>query len=180
MLNLLLALVLGALALALLAYIGSLFAGALGVPLIGSLERWWFQQHVARAERSDTLLQQGRVDEALPLLLRSFDLRALRSPTLASAVANHHTGLLSRLIALTSEAQGGAVRLLSLAKADRLLADRAALQKRYAALSRDGSAQRRREVRAQLDANRRELQSALAKLIEEVRAAREHEKPRYH
>lgn len=179
MLNLLLALVLGAVALALLAYLAALVAGALGAPLTGYLERRRFAQRVAHAERGDALLQQGRFDEGLAHLRRGFHLTPLRNQALARAVANHHTGLLSRLIALTSEAQGGTVRLLSLAKADRLLAERTALQKRYIALAQGGSAQRRGDVRRELAANRRELESTLAKLIEEVRAARQ-EKARYH
>jgi hypothetical protein len=179
MLNLLLALALGGAALAVLGYLIALLAGALGAPVGGYLERWRFAQHVARAQRADGLLQQGRAEEALPLLLRSFHLTTFRRQAMASAVANHHTGLLSRLIALTSESQGGTVRLLSLAKTDKLLAERAALQKRFITLAQDGSAQKRRDVRQQLEANRRELQSALAKLIEEVRAARKAE-TRYH
>jgi len=179
MLNLLLALILGAVALALLAYLVALLAGALGTPLSGYLERQRFVQHVARAERADSLLQQGRVDEGLSLLRRSFYLTTLHRQTLAGAVANHHTGVLSRLIALTSEAQGGTVRLLSLAKTDRLLAERSGLQKRYITLAQGGSQQKRRDVRQQLDANRRELESALVKLVDEVRSARQ-EKIRYH
>lgn len=179
MLNLALALVLGVVALGLLAYIIALCAGALGGPLGGYLERQRFAQRVARAERIDRLLQQGQVDAALPLVVGSFYLSTLRSPGLASAVANHHTGLLSRLIALTSEAQGGSVRLLSLAKTDRLLAERAALQKRHAAGAQGGSPQRRRTVRQQLETNRKALQAALTQLVDEVRAARE-QSPRYH
>lgn len=179
MLNLLLALLLGAVSLALLAYLVAIIAGALGAPLGGYLERQRFTQSVARAERADELLQQGRLDEGLALLRRSFHLTTVRRQALAGAVANHHTGLLSRLIALTSEAQGGTVRLLSLAKADRLLGERAALQKRYLALAQSGSPQKRRDVRRQLETNRRELEATLGKLIEEVRAARV-EQTRYH
>jgi hypothetical protein len=169
MLNLLLGIVLGGAALALLAYISALLLGAARAPLGGFLERRLFARHVARAERGDALLRQGRGDEALPLLLDSFYLATVRTRGLSGTVNNHHTGLLSRLIALTSEAQGGTVRLLSLAKADRLLAERAALQKRFFS-TRPGSPQR--AVAEQLDGNRRELRATLAQLVEEVRAAR--------
>lgn len=179
MLNALLAVVLGVLALGLLAYIGALFLGALGGPLGGYLERRRFEQRVARAKRIDDLLQRGQVDDALALVLGSFYLSSLRSSGLAGAVANHHTGLLSRLITLTSEAQGGSVRLLSLAKTDRLLAERATLQKRYAAVAQGAPAERRRAVRQQLEVNRRALQAALEQLVEEVRTARQ-DSPRYH
>jgi hypothetical protein len=117
-------------------------------------------------------LQQNKVDEALSFLLDSFYLAIVRDRALSGAVANHHTGLLSRLIALTSDAEGGSVRLLSLAKADRLLAERAALQKRYFAVAQGGSAERRRDVRRKLEENGRDLKTALAQLVEEVRAAR--------
>jgi hypothetical protein len=172
MMNLLLALVLGGVAVALLAYIVALVFGAMSSPLGAYFERQKFARRVARARACDQLLQQNKVDEALSLLLDSFYLATVRNRGLSSAVANHHTGLLSRLIALTSDAEGGTVRLLSLAKADRLLAERAALQKRFFAVAQSGSSERRRDARRKLEENRRDLQTALAQLIEEVRAAR--------
>jgi hypothetical protein len=177
MLNLLLGIVLGGVALALLAYVFWLLFAAARVPLSSFLERQRFARHVARSERSDLLLRQNRGDEALPLLLDSFYLTTVHSRGLSGAVTNHHTGLLSRLIALTSDAQGGTVRLLSLAKTDRLLAERAALRKRYFS-TRQGPS--RTAVIEQLDANRRELRATLAQLVEEVRAARRQDRQQYH
>lgn len=175
MLNLVLALLLGGAALAVLAYIGALLFGAASGPLAGFLERRRFASHVARAEACDKLLRQGRVEEALPLLLTSFYLTTVRDRSLSTAVNNHHTGLLSRLIALTSDAQGGTVRLLSLAKTDRLLSERAALQKRHFVVAQGGPYEKRLDTRRKLAANRRELQAALAQLVEEVRGTRQPE-----
>lgn len=172
MLNLLLALVLGGFALGVLAAVFALVAGALSGPLGSFLERRRFAAHVARAAAADKLLREGRIEEALPLVLASFYLFPVRDRALSSAVANHHTGLLSRLIALASDSQGHSVRLLSLAKTDRLLAERAALQKRYFSLVPDGTSQARHEVRRRIAANRRELVATLAQLVEEVRGAR--------
>jgi len=177
MLNILLAIALGGVGLALLFYICALLFAAVRAPLGGFFERQRFARHVARAERGDALLREGRGDEALPLLLDSFYLGIVRSRGLSSTVNNHHTGLLSRLIAMTSEAQGGTVRLLSLAKADRLLAERVVLQKRYFS-TRQGPSHR--TVLEQLETNRRELRATLTQLIDEVRGARAQGRQQYH
>jgi hypothetical protein len=178
MLNLLLGILLGGTAVGVLALIGALLFAAASGPLGGFLERRRFATHAARAAACDEMLRRGRIDEALPILLSSFYLATLRDRSLSSAVTNHHTALLSRLIAITSDGQGGTVRLLSLAKTDRLLAERAALQKRYFALAQGATHEKRQETRRKLAANRRELQAALAQLIEEVRSTRQPE--RYH
>jgi hypothetical protein len=111
-------------------------------------------------------------------LRAAFYLYAVSNRALASTVANHHTALLSRLIAITSDVQGGTVRLLSLAKADRLLTERSELQRRFFAAKQGAPRLRLREIQRQLDANSRELAAALQQLISEVRAARQ--PPRYH
>jgi hypothetical protein len=114
----------------------------------------------------------------LRALRRAFYLHPVGSPSLAMSVANHHTGLLSRLIALTSEVQNGTVRLLSLAKVDRLLTERSALQRRYLAARQSHHLSRVREVRGQLRANSRNLAVALEHLIAEAAAVRQ--PPQYH
>jgi hypothetical protein len=86
--------------------------------------------------------------------------------------------LLSRLIAITSDLQGGTVRLLSLAKADRLLTERSELQRRYFAAKQSPRSERLRELQGQLQTNSRDLEAALEQLIAEVRAVRQPQ--RYH
>ena len=97
---------------------------------------------------------------------------------MATSVANHHTGLLSRLISMTSDLQDGSVRLLSLAKTDRLLTERSELQRRYFAARQSPRQGRVRELRSQLHANSRDLDAALEQLMAEARAVRQ--PPRYH
>jgi hypothetical protein len=178
MLNALLATVLVFLAVGLLLYLIGLLFNAASLPLGGMFERQRFARYVARARRSDELLQQGQVDEALRQLRAAFYLYAVSNRVLATAVANHHTGLLSRLISMTSEAQGGTVRLISLAKADRLLTERSELQRRYFAARQGARRERVREIEALLYHNGRELEATVQQLVTEVQAVRR--PPRYH
>ncbi len=154
-------------------YLVGLLFNAASLPMGGLFERQRFARHAARARRADALLQRGNVEQALRQLRAAFYLRAVRSRALASAVANHHTALLSRLIAITSDVQGGSVRLLSLAKADRLLTERSELQRRYFAARQGARRERVREIEAQLHANSGELEGTLQQLVAEVRAARQ-------
>ncbi len=172
MLEALFATVVVAASVVLLLYVGALLFNAASVPLGNLLERQRFARHVARARRSDELLQQGAVEEALADIRAAFYLHAVYNRNLASAVANHHTGLLSRLIAITSDLQGGGVRLLSLAKADRLLSERSELQRRYFAARQGARRERLREILHRLGENSRELDAALQQLVNEVRGAR--------
>jgi hypothetical protein len=178
MLNALLATVLVFVSVGLLLYLVGLLFNAASLPLGGLLERQRFARYVARARRCDMLMQRGETDHALRQLRAAFYLYAVTNRTLASAVANHHTGLLSRLISITSDVQGGTVRLLSLAKTDRLLTERSELQRRYFAAKQSPRSQRSREMHHQLLQNSRELEAALAQLIAEVHAARQ--PARYH
>ena len=178
MLNALLAALLVVAAVALLLYLVNLLFNAASLPLGGWLERQRFARYVARARRSDAFLQHGHVDSALRQLRAAFYLYAVSNRSLASSVANHHTGLLSRLISITSEIQGGSVRLLSLAKTDRLLTERSELQRRYFAARQSPRTERVRELQAQLHSNSRDLAAALEQLIAEVRTAQQPR--RYH
>ena len=178
MLNALLAALLVLVSVGLLLYLIGLLFNAATLPLGGLLERQRFARYVARARRCDALMQQGRVEPALLQLRAAFYLYAVHNRALASSVANHHTALLSRLIAVTSEVQGGSVRLLSLAKTDRLLAERSELQRRYLAMRQGAPRLRLREQEARLEANARELAAALQQLVAEVHATRQ--PPRYH
>jgi hypothetical protein len=91
---------------------------------------------------------------------------------MAKAIANHPTGLLIRLIAAADQVQGERVRLISLAKADRLFHERAVLQRRHLALRQSGSRQRLRALEQELRANSRELRATLNALPAEVASAR--------
>jgi len=176
MLNALLATILVFASVGVLLYLVGLLFNAASLPLGGVLERQRFARYVARARRCDALMQEGQMDRALGVLRAAFYLHAVSNRALAGSVANHHTALLSRLIALTSDVQGGTVRLLSLAKTDRLLTERSELQRRYFAAKQSPRSPRLRELRHQLDANSRELAAALQQLIAEVRAARQPER----
>ena len=178
MLNALLATLLVFISVALMLYLVGLLFNAASLPLGGLLERQRFARYVARARRCDDLMQRGDVDQALLQLRAAFYLTPVANRGLATAVANHHTGLLSRLIAITSDVQGGGVRLLSLAKTDRLLTERSELQRRYFAVKQGAPRQRLREIHDQLRVNGRDLDAALQQLVAEVRAARQ--PPRYH
>ena len=173
MVTALLAAVLVFAAMGVLLYLVGLLFNAASLPLGGLFERQRFARHVARLRRGDALLQQGDVEQALRQLRAAFYLHAVGSRSLASNVANHHTALLSRLIAITSDVQGGSVRLLSLAKTDRLLTERSELQRRYFAARQGARRERVREIQAQLHANGNELEATLQQLIAEVRAARQ-------
>lgn len=176
MLNAVLATLLALASLGLLLYLVSLLFNAASLPLGGWLERRRFARYLARARRCDLLMQQGRTDHALRELRAAFYLHEVSNRTLATVVANHHTGLLSRLISITDR-QEGTVRLLSLAKTDRLLTERSELQRRYFAARQSPRNQRWRELRTQLHANSRDLNTALAQLIAEARATREAARP---
>jgi hypothetical protein len=178
MVNALLATILVFVSIGLLLYLLSLLFNAASLPLGGFFERQRFARYVARARRCDVLMQHGDTDQALRQLRAAFYLYAVSNRALASAVANHHTGLLSRLISITSDVQGGTVRLLSLAKTDHLLTERSELQRRYFAAKQSPRSQRLRELQHQLAENGRELEAALMQLIAEVHAARQ--PPRYH
>src|SRR5262249_38337715 len=131
MVNALLATVLVFVSIGILLYLIGLLFNAASLPLGGLLERQRFALYAARARRCDALMQRGQTEQALRQLRAAFYLHAVTNRALATSVANHHTALLSRLIAITSDLQGGTVRLLSLAKTDRLLTERSELQRRY-------------------------------------------------
>jgi hypothetical protein len=172
MLNALLATLVVLASIGLLLYLVALLFSAASLPLGGWLERRRFARYVARARRCDVLIQQGHADFALRQLRAAFYLHAVSSRSLAMSVANHHTGLLSRLISMTSDLHDGTVRLLSLAKTDRLLTERSELQRRYFAVRQGARKDRLREIQVQLRANSRDLEAALGQLLTEARAVR--------
>jgi hypothetical protein len=184
MLNALLATALVFAAVGLLLYLLALLFNAtrvaaarpLGGLVAGGFERWRVDRCIARSRRGDALREHGDLEGALHQYQAAFFLYPVRNRSLASTVANHHTGLLSRLIAVTEDLQGGTVRLLSLAKVDRLLSERSELQRRYLNSRSLPNRTRRREIDLQLEQNRRELNGALRQLIVEIRASRQPER----
>ena len=120
--------------------------GAARAPVGAFLERQQFERHAARAQRGDRYLRDGALGEALGEFEAALYPHAPQSTGMAKAIAGHHTALLSRLMAAADTVQGERVRLISLAKADRLFHERAALQNRYLALRQSGSRQRLRAL----------------------------------
>jgi len=172
MLNVVLAALVLFLSAGLVAYLLQLLFSAASFPLGGWLERYRFGRHLSRARRCDALVQQGQTDLALRCLRNAFYLHPVSERALATAVANHHTGLLSRLISMTSDWHNGSVRLLSLAKTDRLLTERSELQRRFLAARQSARKQNARSLRSQLRSNSRELAAAVEQLVAEARAVR--------
>lgn len=161
-----------AVSLGVLVYLGNVLWGAARGPLGAFFERQQFARHTARVERADGLLRAADVQGALVELEAALYPHPPQTASMARAVANHHTGLLSRLIAAADAVQGQRVRLISLAKADRLFHERAALQQRYVALRQSGSRQRLRQIEQDLRANTRELRAALGALSAEIASTR--------
>ncbi len=161
-----------AVSIGILVYLASVLWGAARVPLGSFLERQQFERHVARIDRADRRLRDGDVAGALLELEAALYPHPPQSAAMARAIVNHHTGLLSRLIAAADSIQGQRVRLLSLAKVDRLFHERAALQQRYVALRQSGSRQRLRQLEQDLRTNTRELRAALSAFSAEIASTR--------
>ena len=158
----LVALVLLPIALLLVGGIVLLLARPLVTPALGALERARFQRCLARAARGDAHLQERQIEPALRELEVAFCLMIVRAdPRLADQIPRHHTGLLSRLLSVADDLPQQRVRLLALAKVDRLLARRSEMQRAYVQL-------RNRPLR---DARRLQLEGALRRNARDTRAA---------
>jgi hypothetical protein len=166
----LVAIVLVLLALALLVGLVLLLARPLVNPVLAALERARFQRCLARAARGDAHLQARQVEAALRELEAAFCLMIVRADTrLAERIARHHTGLLSRLLSVADDLPHGRVRLLALAKVDRLLDRRGDMQRAYLQLRtrplRDG---RRLQLERELRRNARDTRAAVRELIADL------------
>jgi hypothetical protein len=155
-----------------LVYLGGMVWGAARGPLGAFFERQQFERHGARLQRGDRLLHEGALGPALAEFEAAFYPYPPHSAAMAKTIANHHTALLSHLIVAADRVQGERVRLISLAKVDRLFHDRAALQHRYVALRQSGSRQRLRALEQELRANTRELRATLGALTAEIASTR--------
>src|SRR5262249_9162287 len=119
-------------ALALVIGLLGLLARPLITPAFAALERARFQRCLARCTRGDAYLQARQVDAALRELEAAFCLLIVRAdPRLAEQIGRHHVGLLSRLLSVADDLPQGRVRLLALAKVDRLLDRRGEMQRAY-------------------------------------------------
>lgn len=167
-----LAIVVAAISLAILAYLTAMVWNAARGPIVMFVEQQQLERHLAHLRRGERLMHEGATAEALAELEAALYPRPPRSAAMAKAVANLHTTLLSHLIVAADRVQGERLRLISLAKADRLFHERAAMQHRYVALMQSGSRQRLRALEDELRANTRELQATLSALAAEITASR--------
>lgn len=168
MVSQLLAIVLLVVSLALVYYLGNLLWQAVRLPLGKAIERRRTERYIARARRGDRHLESGALKAALREYEAAFCPYPARDSEVARVLSNHHTGLLSRFIAAADHLQEDRVRLMSLAKADRLFQERNALQRRYLTLVHSGSRRRLQEVDRELRTNAKELRNALANLTDEI------------
>ena len=157
-------------ALALLVGLVLLIARPLLGPAIAASERARFRRCLARTARGETLLQSRQIEAALREFEAAFCLIIVRAdPRLADQITRHHTGLLSRLLTVADDLPAQRVRLLALAKVDRLLDRRGEMQRAYLQLRsrplRDG---RRLQVERELRRNTRETRAAIRELIADL------------
>jgi hypothetical protein len=164
------ALVLLPLAIALVAGLLVLLARPLVAPAVAALERARFQRCVARCARGDAHLQTRQVDLALREFEAAFCFMIVRADArLAEQIARHHVGLLSRLLSLADDHPTGRVRLLALAKVDRLLDRRGEMQRAHLQLrSRPLRDTRRLQLERELRRNAREARGAVRELIADL------------
>jgi hypothetical protein len=166
----LVALVLLPLAVLIVAGIVSLLARPLVPPALAAFERVRFQRCLARAARGDAHLQERQIEAALRELEAAFCLMIVRADArVADQIPRHHAGLLSRLLSVADDLPPQRVRLLALAKVDRLLDRRTDMQRAYLQLRnrplRDG---RRMQLERELRRNARDARSAVRELVADL------------
>jgi hypothetical protein len=164
------ALVLLPLGVGLVVVILALLLHPLATPALRALERARFARRLARAARADSLLKSRRMDAALRELEQAFCYFTVRGDArLLEQVGAHHTGLLSRFLTLIEDLPQGRVRLLSLAKVDRILDRRGDLEGALLQLRnrswRDG---RRIQLERELRRNAHDLRGAVRELVADV------------
>jgi hypothetical protein len=166
----LVALVLLPIALVLVAGLLSLLARPLITPAVAALERARFRRCLARAARGDAHLQEHQTEAALREFEAAFCLMIVRADArLAEQIPRHHTGVLSRLLSLTDDLPHQRVRLLALAKVDRLLDRRMEMQRAYLQLrNRPLRDARRLQLERELRRNARDTRSAVRELVADL------------
>jgi hypothetical protein len=175
MTTLLVALVLVPIATGLVALVLYLLARPLLAPAISTLERLRLGRAIARASRCDAQLAAGRLDAALRELEQAFCLMTVQGdPSTLDQLAAHHIGLLSRALAIADTAPDGRVRLLAVAKVERLLDRRHAMLR--AALQLQGRPvgdTRRVQIARELSRNGRDIRAAVRELTADLQLLRE-------
>jgi hypothetical protein len=148
----------------------ALILGPLAVPALRAIERARFARHLARAARADSMLKARRLDAALRELEQAFCLFTVRAdPRLVDQITAHHTGLLSRFLMVVEGLPQGRVRLLSLAKVDRILDRRGELEQALLRLrSRSWRDGRRIQLERELRRSAHDLRAAVRELVADV------------
>ena len=155
-------------------YIGQLLVSAFSQSFGGVFERAAFQRCGVRCTRGDELLEKGDHAGAMQAFADAFFLRPVRCDAdLLSDIANYHTGLLSRLLTIADELGKGRVRLLSLARTDRLLAERLEIQLDYFRARKRNDRERMRDIEHRLRENQTQVRTAVTRLVEEIRSSEE-------
>lgn len=164
------ALALLAIALALIGSLTLLLARPLVAPTLTALERARFQRRANHVARADAHLRERQVDAALRELEGAFCLFTVRiDARLVEQIGRHHTGLLSRLLSVADDVPHHRVRLLSLAKVDRLLERRAEMQRAHLQLrARPVRDARRQQLGRELRRNARDTRAAVRELIADI------------
>ena len=140
----------------------------------GTFERTLFHHHTSRCSQGDELLEKGDFIGAMHIFANAFYLKPIRRESaLLSDIANYHTGLLSRLLTIADEMGKGRARLLSLARADRLLSERLELQLAYFRSQKREEADRVRELDRRLRENQTQIRTTIIRLVEEIRSSEE-------
>jgi hypothetical protein len=160
--------------LALVAILAMLLVRPLARPVLGAIERARLAQRLGRAARADAYLRAGDANAALRELEHSFCLFTVRAdPSVADQIAAHHTGLLSRCLTVADAVPSERVRLLALAKVDRLLDRRREMQRALLQLrgpsARDG---RRLHLERELRRNATAVGRAIRELLADLQLHR--------
>ena len=156
--------------LALVGVLAMLLTRPLLPPLVGAWERGRLTQHLTRAAHADAHLRAGAIRAALREIENAFCLFTVRVDAgVAEQIAAHHTGLLARCLAVADAVPAERVRLLALAKVDRLLDRRREMQRALLQLRGRGLRDtRRRQLERELRHNATVLRQAIRELLADV------------
>jgi len=156
--------------LAVAAVLLTLLTRPLIAPAFGVLERGRLAQRLARAARADTYLRAGDVRAALREIEQAFCLFTVRvDASVAEQITAHHTGLLSRCLTVADAVPSERVRLLALAKVDRLLDRRREMQRALLQLrGRSARDTRRLQLERELRRNAAAVRQAVRELLADL------------
>ena len=148
----------------------ALLARPLVAPAVAGLERARFRRCLAHAARGDAHLKAQQLPAALTAFEAAFCVITVRAdPRLPELIARHHTGLLSRLLSVADDLPQHGVRLLALAKVDRLLERRREMQRAYLQLqTRPLRDARRLQLERELHRNSRATRAAVRELVADL------------